>query len=73
MCDTYSCNYLQHSTVRFNLKRFPVKYRISFPNFAVFFLQENHLALLKDLFLKKMHLKEQKPVAFFFSQNYRLK
>ena len=29
------------------------------------FLPQNHLALLKDRFLKKIFYKEQKPVAYF--------
>ena len=43
--------------------RFSVKYRFSFPILRV--LSQNHLALLKDQFLMKMLLKEQKPIAFF--------
>ena len=33
MCDTYNCDYLKHSTFRFNLgpNRFSVKYRFPFP------------------------------------------
>ena len=63
MCDKYNCDYLQHSTFHFNLIDFQLN--TDFPS-------QFHLALLKDRFLKKMLLKEQKPIAFF-SQNYRLK
>ena len=34
MCDTYNCDYLKHSTLRFNLIDFQLQ--ISLPNFAFF-------------------------------------
>ena len=47
------------------------KKRISLPNITCFTVKSPRV--LKDWFLKKMFLKEQKPVAFFFSQNNMLK
>ena len=35
MCDTYNCDYLKHSTFRFNLTDFQLN-TISLPNFAFF-------------------------------------
>ena len=51
MCETYNCDYLKHSTLRFNFNQFSVKYRFPFP--ILLFLPQNHLASLKDRFLKK--------------------
>ena len=58
MCDTYNCDYLQHSTFRFNLIDFYLN--TDFPSQFWVFVTVNHLALLKDRFLKKkkMFLKE---------------
>ena len=71
MCNTYNCEYLQHSTFRFNLIDFQLN--TDFPSQFCGFLPKNHLALLKDRFLKKMLLKRAKTRRLFFSQNYRLK
>ena len=67
LCDTYSCDYLPHTTFSFLL--FSVKYRC--PVQILHFLSLNHLALLKDWFLKKMLLKRAKP-HWHFLQNHRL-
>ena len=48
----------------FQLNRFSVKYRFPFP--ILCFLPQNHLALLKDRFLKKMLLKRTKKPSSFF-------
>ena len=56
--------------ISFPLNWFSVKYGFPFP--ILRFLLLNHLALLKDRFLKKMLLKRAKPGGFF-PQNYRLK
>ena len=45
--------------------RFLIKYRFTFP----IFLAQNHLALLKNRFLKKMLLKKSKNPVAFSSQN----
>ena len=43
MCDTYNCDYLKHSTFRFNLivfqldTDFPSQFFPNFPNFSPFF------------------------------------
>ena len=66
MCDTYNCDYLQQSTFLFQLNLFSVKYR--FPFRILRFLPSNHLALLKDRFLKKMFLKRAKTHRLFFSK-----
>ena len=64
ICDTYNCDYLQHTTlILFLINRFLVKYRFPFP--ILRFLPLNHVALPKDQFLKKMLLKRAKPVSFF--------
>ena len=36
MCDTYNCDYLKHSTFRYNLIDFLSPIQISHPNFAFF-------------------------------------
>ena len=64
MCDTYNCNYLKHSTFRFNLTDF--KLNTDFPSLFCVFLPWNHLASLKDLFLKKMLIKRAKICRLFF-------
>ena len=61
MCDTYYCDY-HH--ILFLLNQFSVKYRLSFP--ILHFLPQNHLALLKDWFLKKMLIKSAKTRRLFF-------
>ena len=66
MCDTYNCDYLKHSTLRFNLIDFLVKYRLPFP--ILRFLPQNHLASLKDRFLKKMLIKRAKTRHLFFTK-----
>ena len=71
MCDTYNCDYLQYSIFRFNLIDFQLN--TDFPSQFCISYRKNHLALLKDRFLKKMLLKRTKTHRFFFSQNYKLK
>ena len=72
MCDTYNCDYLQHSAFCFNLIGFQLD--TDFPSQFCEFTVKNHLVLLKDRFLKKMLLKRAKTCClFFFLQNYRLK
>ena len=66
MCDTYNCDYLQHSTFRFNLIDFQLN--ADFPSQFWVFLPDNYLALLKDRFLKKREKrakKGKKPAHFF--------
>ena len=60
----YYCNYLTHTTFRFYIISFQVK--IDFPSQFCIFYRKNHLALLKDRFLKKMILKIAKPRCLFF-------
>ena len=68
VCEAYYCDYLTHTTVRFYLKRFSVKY--PFPFLILRFLPQNHLALLKGWFLKKMLLKRAKPITLnIFTEN----
>ena len=64
------CDYLPHTTFHFDLIDFQLNTDIS-SQFCIF-SPKNHLALLKDRFLKKMLLKRAKTYSFFFSQNYRL-
>ena len=61
MCDTHNCGYLQHSTYRFNIIDF--RLNTDFPSQFYVFYRKNHLALLRDRFLKKMLLKEQTTIA----------
>ena len=61
MCDTYYCDYYH---ILFLLNQFLVKYRLPFPNMR--FLPQNHLALLKDRFHKKMLIKRAKTRRLFF-------
>ena len=51
MCDTYNCDYLDHSTFRFNLIDFQLN--TDFPSQFCIFFPLNHLASLKDRFLKE--------------------
>ena len=64
MCDTLWLSEAQHITFQFN--RFLVKYRFPFP--ILRFLPQNHLASLKDRFLKKMLIKRAKTRRFFFTK-----
>ena len=50
--------------ISFLLNQFSVKYRFPFP--ILHFVPQNHLALLKDRFLKKMLLKRAKTRRLFF-------
>ena len=63
MCDTYDCNYLTHTTFRFYFIDFQLN--TDFPSQFCIFLLQNHLALLKDQFLKKMLLKSAKNLYFW--------
>ena len=65
MCDTYNCDCMKHSTFRFNLIDFQLN--TDFPlQFCVFTV--NHLASLKDRFLKKMLIKRAKTRRLFFTK-----
>ena len=61
VCDAYYCDYLTHTTFRFYLNDFQLKYPFSF--LILRFLPQNHLALLKDRFLKKILLKRAKTLS----------
>ena len=66
MCDTYNCDYLKHNTFRFNFIDFQLN--TDFPSQFCVFLPQNHLASLKDQFLKKMLIKRAKTCRFFFTK-----
>ena len=67
MCDTYNCDYLKDSTLRFNLIDFQLNTeRFPFP--ILRFLPQNHVASLKDRFLKKMLIKRAKTRRLFFTK-----
>ena len=68
MCDTYNYDYLKHSTLRLNLIDFQLNadFPLKFP--ILRFLSQNHLALLKDRFLKKMLMKRAKTRRLFFTK-----
>ena len=66
MCDTYNCDYLKRSTLRFNLIDFQLNTDFPFP--ILHFLPQNHLASLKDRFLKKMLIKRAKTRRLFFTK-----
>ena len=66
MCDTYNCDYLKHSTLRSNLIDFQLNTDFPFP--ILRFLPQNHLASLKDRFLKKMLIKRAKTRRLFFTK-----
>ena len=66
MCDTYNCDYLKHSTLRFNLIDFQLN--TDFPSQILRFLPQNHLASLKDQFLKKLLIKRAKTRRLFFTK-----
>ena len=66
MCDTYNCDYLKHSTLRFNLIDFQLNTDYPFQFYV--FLPQNHLASLKDRFLKKMLIKRAKIRRLFFTK-----
>ena len=58
MCDTYNCDYLKHSTLRFNLIDFQLN--TDFPS--------QFCASLTDRFLKKMLIKRAKTRRLFFTK-----
>ena len=58
MCDTYNCDYLKHSTFRFNLINLQLNTDI-LSQFCV---------SLKDRFLKKMLIKKAKTRRLFFTK-----
>ena len=61
MCDTYNCDYLQHSTFHFNLIDFQLN--TDFPSqFGIFYSK------FKDWFLKKMLLKRAKTRRLFLAE-----
>ena len=66
MCDTYYCDYLKHSTLRFNLIDFQLN--TDFPSQFFGFLPQNQLASLKDRFLRKMLIKRAEPRRLFFTK-----
>ena len=67
MCDTYNNDYLKYSAFRFNFIDFQLyNYRFLFP--ILRFLPQNHLASLKDRFLKKMLIKRAKTRRPFFTK-----
>ena len=66
MCDTYDCDYLKHSTFRFNLIDF--QSNADFPSQFCIFSKKNHLASLKDRFLKKVLTKRAKTRRLFFTK-----
>ena len=66
MCDTYNCEYLKHNTLCFNLIDFQLN--TDFPSQFCVFLLQNHLASLKDRFLKKMLIKRAKTGRLFFTK-----
>ena len=66
MCDTYNCDYLKHSTFRFNLIDFQLN--TDFPSQFCFFYGKSPTVTQRSVSREK----ELKPVAFS-SQNYRLR
>ena len=66
MCDTYNCDYLKQSALRFNLIDFQLNTDFS-SQFCIFY-RKNHLASLKDRFLKKMLIKRAKTRRLFFTK-----
>ena len=66
MCDTYNYDYLKYSTFRCNFIDFQLY--IDFPFQFLCFLPQNHLASLKDRFLKKMLIKRAKTRRLFFTK-----
>ena len=66
MCDSYYCDNLTHNTFRFYLIDFQLNTDFPSQFCGSLFLPQNHLALLKDQFLKKMLLKRAKTRHFFF-------
>ena len=66
MCDTYNCDYLKHSTLRFNLIDFQLNTDFP-PNFA-FFTAKLPSVTQRSVSQENAYKKELKPVAFS-SQN----
>ena len=66
MCDTYKLWLSEAQHISFQLNRFSVKYRFPFP--ILRFLPKNHLASLKDRFLKKILIKRAKSRRLFFTK-----
>ena len=63
MCDTYNCDYLQHSTFRFN-DRFLVKYRFPFPILRFFYRKITYSVTLRSVSQENAFKKSKNPSAF---------
>ena len=70
MCDTYNCDYLKHSTFRFNLIDFQLN--TDFPSQFCVFYRKSPRVTQKLVSQENAYKKELKPVAFS-SQNYSLR
>ena len=71
MCGTYNCDYVQHSTFRFNLlNRFSVKYIFPFPTFVFFTVKSTHVTQISVS--QKMVLKKSKNPSSFFHKTIGL-
>ena len=66
MCDTYNCDYLKHSTFRFNLTDFQLN--TDFPSQICVFYRKMTKRHSKIGFLKKMLIKRAKTRRLFFTK-----
>ena len=71
MCDTYSCNYLQHSTFRLNLTDFQLN--TDFPSQFCVFYRKSPRVTQRSVSQESAFKRAKTRRLFFFSQNYRLK
>ena len=72
MCDTHDCDYLKHSTFRFNLIDFQLNADFPFQFCEVFVTVKSPSVTQRSVSQENAYKKELKPAAFC-SQNYRLR
>ena len=64
MCDTYNCDYLQHSTFRFNLINFQLNTDF-FSQFCIFFFVKTPSVTQRSVSQENAFKKIKKPLPFF--------
>ena len=63
MCDKYNCNYLQHSTFRFNLIDFQLN--TDFPSIFWFFTVKSSCVTQRSVSQENAFKKSKNPSSFF--------
>ena len=65
MCDTYNCDYLQHSTFRFNLIDFQLT---DFPSKFCVFTVKSSSVTQRSVSQENVFKKSKNPLPFFFAE-----